>query len=79
MPEEKRNVKIYIYLAVHPMEDATVDQKIMRLALDKKKLIDPFEMALKEVAIDCNLFKNANQFEGEAPIVCDAASIQLKA
>ncbi|ARF11116.1 SNF2-like helicase [Hokovirus HKV1] len=71
MPEEKRKIKIYIYLAVHESEKMTVDQKIMKLALDKKKLIEPFEMALKSVAVDCELFKHGNVFEGEKDIVCE--------
>lgn len=77
LPEEQRNVKIYIYLAVHEMEKSTIDQKIMKLALDKKKLIDYFEQALKEEAVDCKLFKNANNSEGEKDIECSKDSIPV--
>lgn len=74
MPEDKRSVGVYIYLAVHPQEKETIDQYIMNLALRKNKLIDEFEVALKETAVDCTLFKNANVYkkEGEEDIVCDA-------
>lgn len=65
LPEEERVLKVYVYLAVHEMEASTVDQKIMKLALDKKKLIDQFEEILKEEAIDCKLFRYANAIDGK--------------
>jgi len=71
LPEEKRRVKVYIYLAIHPNEKETVDQYIMRLALKKNKIINQFEIAMKEAAIDCSLFKNANVFKGENNINCE--------
>ena len=71
MPEEKRTVKVYIYLATHPNEDETVDQYIYKLAGQKNKLIKQFELALKEAAIDCDLFKHANVYPGEDDIVCE--------
>jgi superfamily II DNA or RNA helicase len=71
LPEEKRNVKVYIYLATHPEEKESVDEYIMKLALHKDKLIQQFELAMKEVAIDCELFKNANVYEGEEDIKCE--------
>ena len=36
----------------------------------KQKLIDEFEIALKEKAIDCNLFYNRNNYKGEKPLKC---------
>ena len=60
LPEEERKVNVYIYIATHPNEKETVDQYIARLAQKKKLLITEFETALKEVAIDCQLNKNAN-------------------
>lgn len=71
MDPEKRLVKVSIYLAVHPKEKETVDQKIVKIAAYKDKPIKQFEKALKEVAVDCELFKNANVFEGEEPIKCN--------
>lgn len=71
LPEEKRSVKVYIYLAVHPSEDETVDQYIAKMAMRKNKLIMEFEKAMKEAAIDCSLFKNANVYPGEEKIRCE--------
>jgi hypothetical protein len=71
LPKEKRNIKIYIYSAVHPNEPESVDQYIYKLTKEKNKLITEFETAMKEAAIDCTLFKNANVFKGEEDIKCD--------
>lgn len=60
LPKDDRNVKVYIYLATHPYEKMTIDQYIMNLALQKNRLIQQFELGLKEAAVDCSLFKNAN-------------------
>lgn len=60
LPEDQRDVKAYIYLAVHQNEGETVDQYIAKLASNKSKLISEFENALKECAVDCQLFKNIN-------------------
>lgn len=68
---EDRNVNVYIYLATHPNEKQTIDQYIAELALTKNKLIQEFELALKEVAIDCNVLKNGNNFKGEEVIKCE--------
>lgn len=72
--ENNRNVKIYIYIAIAPSGKVwkqTVDQYIQSLLTEKDKLIKQFEKAIKEVAIDCTLNKNANVYEGEENIVCD--------
>lgn len=63
--KEDRLVKVFIYVSTHPNEKETVDQYIAKLAIRKDKLISQFEMALKEIAIDCTLFKNANNTRGE--------------
>ena len=60
VPLEDRNVKVYIYLATHPEEKETVDQYIYYLSQQKSRIIDIFEKAIKEAAIDCTLFKNLN-------------------
>lgn len=70
LPEENRNVRVYIYIATHPSIKETIDQYIMKLALKKHRLIQEFEQALKESAIDCELFKNANVDENEG-IKCE--------
>lgn len=75
LPEEKRSVKVYIYIATHPNEKVTVDQYIKQLSDEKNDIIKKFENAIKESAIDCRLNKNANQKEGvgvsEAYFLCD--------
>jgi len=77
LEEEKRNVKVYIYVATAPgfgrKKDIpeTIDQYIQQLAMEKDNIIKTFEKAIKEVAIDCSLNKNANVYEGEDDIICD--------
>jgi superfamily II DNA or RNA helicase len=68
--KEKRIVKVYIYIATHEKESETIDQYIYKLAATKNKLIKEFEKALKESAIDCKLFKNANVYKGEDDLIC---------
>jgi hypothetical protein len=65
LPEEARDVKVYIYIASHPDENITVDQYIRKLSITKNSIIVQFEQAIKEAAIDCRLNKNANQDDGE--------------
>ena len=48
LEEEKRNIKVYVYLAVHESIDMTVDQYIYDLAIKKHKLIQEFEKIIKE-------------------------------
>ena len=71
MPLKKQLVKVYIYISYHPEIDNSVDQHIMNMAYMKKGVRDEFEKALKEAAVDCELFKNANVYEGDEPIVCN--------
>lgn len=73
LPEEKRNVKVYIYLSVHPKEKETIDQYIYKLSHRKNKLVTEFEKAIKEAAIDCTLNYNANYDEhsNEPKFICD--------
>jgi superfamily II DNA or RNA helicase len=58
----KRLVKIYLYLATYPGEK-TIDQYIWSLAKRKNKLIEEFELALKESAFDCELMINRNSYK----------------
>ena len=60
LEEEKRDVKVYIYLSVHKDVEETIDQYIYNLSLRKNKLVNEFEIAIKEAAIDCELNYNAN-------------------
>jgi len=64
---EKRLVKVYIYLSTHPDLRMSIDEKIMQIAIQKQKINVSFEKAMKESAVDCELFKNANDDD----IVCD--------
>ena len=68
---EKRLVKIYIYLAVHEDLKESIDQRIMRIALNKRSVNLEFERALKEDAIDCTLFYNGNVYRGDQKLVCE--------
>ncbi|MEM0353988.1 MAG: DEAD/DEAH box helicase family protein [Thermoplasmata archaeon] len=68
---DRRVVKVYLYIAVHPLIKMTIDQKIMQMATKKQMIISQFERALKESAIDCQLFYNANVYPGEEPINCN--------
>ncbi len=69
LPENKRNVKVYIYIATHPDEEQTVDQYIMKLSETKNKIIKKFEKAIKEASVDCSLNYNANKQEDDE-LVC---------
>jgi len=69
---EKRLVNVYIYLSVHPKLKISIDEKIMQIAIQKKKISLSFEKAMKESAIDCELFYNANH-DGNEDYQCDAS------
>lgn len=72
LPEGKRYVDVYIYMATHQSLKQSVDEYIWSIAKKKYKLTKVFELALKEVAIDCNLFKKRNNLPtDEYKLVCD--------
>ena len=73
LPEENRTFKVYIYIATHPNEKITIDQHIAKMAIKKDRLINDFEMAIKQVAIDCQLNKNSNVYPefSDEDIKCD--------
>ncbi len=70
LPEEKRDVKVYIYVATYK-DIKTVDQYINHLSKQKNKLIKEFDNAIKEAAIDCELNKFANVYDVNDNINCD--------
>jgi len=70
LPEEKRNVKVYIYLSVNESEKETIDQYIYKLSMRKNKLVSEFERAIKEAAVDCELNYNANISKNDK-FICD--------
>lgn len=65
----RRRVNVFLYLATRSGEKTT-DEYIWSMAKKKQKLIDEFEIVLKEKAIDCNLFYNRNNYKGEKPLKC---------
>ena len=63
---EERHVDIYRYKAVRTRSDKmTTDQYIEDVARSKEGLIQSFLDAMKEVAVDCNLFKAHNMLGQE--------------
>jgi superfamily II DNA or RNA helicase len=67
LPMAERKVDIYRYHAVRNDESAkiTTDVKIANLADEKDNLIDAFLQTIREVAVDCELFKSHNMLDGE--------------
>lgn len=70
LPYDKQLVKVYIFMATHPEVKLSIDEYILKMAITKEKINQQFDKALKEAAIDCVLFKNANVYPGEDDIVC---------
>ena len=58
LPLNERYVDIYRYISVRSNNQITSDQEIDELAQSKLNLNNSFLDSLKEVAIDCKLFKN---------------------
>jgi len=66
LPEEERDVKVYVYVATQSdTDEITVDQYIKYLSETKNKIIKQFEKAIKEAAIDCRLNLAANETKEE--------------
>ena len=57
---KERYVDVYRYLAIRKNNKETTDENIQNLANRKDELIGSFLTTLKEVAVDCELFKNHN-------------------
>ena len=63
LPMDERKVDIYRYLSIrsdNTKDKDTTDQEIYTLAKAKSSLIDTFLSTIKEIAVDCYLFKNHN-------------------
>jgi len=73
LPEAKRKINIYVYMATHPDEKRTIDEYLNNLSHIKNDIINEFEKVIKESAIDCELFKNANYYPelDEHEYTCD--------
>lgn len=69
LPTNRRQVEVFLYLSTYTGIQ-TVDQKMWGMAKRKHVLIQQFELAMKEVAIDCNLFYHRNVYKGDKPIKC---------
>lgn len=65
IPVDERYVEIFRYNAVSNENELTTDQEIQELALEKSTLIDYFLKTVKEVAVDCELFKAHNMIDAE--------------
>lgn len=73
LPKEQRTVKVYIFLAIAPIEkdEETIDKFIYKLSYEKSKLIKEFERAMKESAVDCYLNEKMNNLNEEEKIKCE--------
>lgn len=65
IPMDERIVEIYRYNAIISENETTTDQEIQGLATEKSNLISTFLLTLKEIAVDCELFKAHNMIDGE--------------
>lgn len=63
LPLEKRQVKVYMYIATAPnKKDKTIDQHIYDMMLSKDKLVKQFYKVMESVSIDQKLFANSLKF-----------------
>ncbi len=71
LEKSKRIVDVYLYLATIE-NDESIDEYIWSLGKKKHIIIEKFEHALKEVAIDCKLFHAKNYYKklDAEPLVC---------
>lgn len=60
LPPNERNVTVYHHVATVSDDRETIDTRLYRISLDKQKKINMVENIMKNVAVDCNLNKNAN-------------------
>lgn len=73
MPRDKRFVDVFVYVATCPEKKCVyADDYIWKLAKQKQTLITKFEDALKEKAIDCEIFYDGNNYPSDKKkIKCD--------
>ena len=60
LPMEERKVDVFRYKMVRSNGKETSDQKMENISRKKNNVINSFQEAIKEVAIDCELFKAHN-------------------
>jgi hypothetical protein len=63
LPMDERKVDVYRYKAVRANEKKTTDEEVEELAKEKQTLIDSFLKSIKEIAVDCELFKTHNMVD----------------
>ena len=64
LPKEERHVDVFRYKSIRHNGKQTTDQYIEDLARSKDNLIQSFLEPIKEVAVDCALFRNHNKLLG---------------
>lgn len=69
LPESRRQVHVFLYIAYHPNVKMSCDEHILQMATVKETINSKFNTYIKESAIDCNLFHVANSTNKD-PIVC---------
>ena len=67
LPEEDRNVEIFRYKSIRENGKLTTDEHIETTSRQKDILIQSFLDAVKETAIDCELFKDVNMLGQSYP------------
>ncbi len=67
LPKAERHVEVFRYKSIRltANKKITTDQLIESIARSKEGLLQSFEDAIKEAAIDCELYKAHNMMEGE--------------
>lgn len=65
LPMDERKVDVYRYKMVRKDEKETTDEKMEDISRRKNNLIQSFLEAVREVAVDCGLFKNHNMLGTE--------------
>jgi hypothetical protein len=63
LPIEDRKVDVYRFKAVRENGKKTTDEEVEEGAKEKQTLIDSFLKTVKEVAVDCELFKSVNMLD----------------
>jgi superfamily II DNA or RNA helicase len=74
LPMKERHVIIYRYFMSRENKKITTDQKINEIASKKFVLLNSFMDAMKESAVDCELFKNVN-YDSNKPYSCFKFSV----
>jgi superfamily II DNA or RNA helicase len=65
LPMDERKVDVYRYKMIRENEKETTDEKMEDISRKKNNLIQSFLEAVREVAVDCGLFRNHNMLGTE--------------